>query len=322
MGHGFLAEKALAGVIPSKDLFPYTIRVVSESTSSNGSTSQGSICAASIALMDAGVPILAPVAGIAMGVMMDEHAPAGTMPKYKILTDIQGPEDHHGDMDFKVAGTRSGITALQLDIKVGGIPPQILRDALEKAKAARIQILEVIEKEIPKPRADISPNAPKILVIKILPSQIGMVIGGGGKTVNMIRDKTGAEINIEDDGTVFVTGKNGAAEAAKKMIEGMTHEWKVGDTTQGLVMKILEIGAVVALSEYADGLVHISEIAPFRVQKVTDVLKEGQLVPIKVTAVDKERGRISLSIKDADSNFVKNPYPPAAPRSDAPKSTQ
>jgi len=253
MGHGFLAEKALAGVIPSKDSFPYTIRVVSESTSSNGSTSQGSICAASIALMDAGVPILAPVAGIAMGVMMDEHAPAGTMPKYKILTDIQGPEDHHGDMDFKVAGTRSGITALQLDIKVGGIPPQILRDALEKAKAARIQILEVIEKEIPKPRADISPNAPKILVIKILPSQIGMVIGGGGKTVNMIRDKTGAEINIEDDGTVFVTGKNGAAEAAKKMIEGMTHEWKVGDTTQGLVMKILEIGAVVALSEYADG---------------------------------------------------------------------
>ncbi|MBP7831539.1 MAG: polyribonucleotide nucleotidyltransferase [Candidatus Pacebacteria bacterium] len=319
MGHGFLAEKALAGVIPSKDLFPYTIRVVSESTSSNGSTSQGSICAASIALMDAGVPILAPVAGIAMGVMMDEHAQAGTMPKYKILTDIQGPEDHHGDMDFKVAGTRSGITALQLDIKVGGIPPQILRDALEKAKAARIQILEVIEKDIPKPRADISPNAPKILVIKILPTQIGMVIGGGGKTVNMIRDKTGAEINIEDDGTVFVTGKNGAAEAAKKMIEGMTHEWKVGDTTQGLVMKILEIGAVVALSEYADGLVHISEIAPFRVQKVTDVLKEGQLVPIKVTAVDKERGRISLSIKDADSNFVKNPYPPAATRSDVTK---
>jgi polyribonucleotide nucleotidyltransferase len=319
MGHGFLAEKALAGVIPSKDTFPYTIRVVSESTSSNGSTSQGSICAASIALMDAGVPILAPVAGIAMGVMMDEHAPAGTMPKYKILTDIQGPEDHHGDMDFKVAGTRSGITALQLDIKVGGIPPQILRDALEKAKAARIQILEVIEKEIPKPRADISPNAPKILVIKILPTQIGMVIGGGGKTVNMIRDKTGAEINIEDDGTVFVTGKNGAAEAAKKMIEGMTHEWKVGDTTQGLVMKILEIGAVVALSEYADGLVHISEIAPFRVQKVADVLKEGQLVPVKVTAVDKERGRISLSIKDADSTFVKNPYPPAAPRSDATK---
>jgi polyribonucleotide nucleotidyltransferase len=321
MGHGFLAEKALAGVIPSKDVFPYTIRVVSESTSSNGSTSQGSICAASIALMDAGVPILAPVAGIAMGVMMDEHAPAGTMPKYKILTDIQGPEDHHGDMDFKIAGTRNGITALQLDIKVGGIPPQILKDAMEKAKEARLKILDVIEAEIPKPRADISPNAPKILIVKILPSQIGMVIGGGGKTVNMIRDKTGAEINIEDDGTVFVTGKNGAAEAAKKMIEGMTHEWKVGDTTQGLVMKILEIGAVVALSEYADGLVHISEIAPFRVQKVTDVLKEGQLVPVKVTAVDKERGRISLSIKDADSNFVKNPYPPAAPRNDAAKPT-
>ncbi len=308
MGHGFLAEKALAGVIPNKDVFPYTIRLVSESTSSNGSTSQGSICAGTIALMDAGVPILAPVAGIAMGAMIDEKNPG----KYKILTDIQGPEDHHGDMDFKVAGTRSGITAIQLDIKVGGIPPKILEDALVQAKAARLQILDLMEKEIPKPRADISVNAPKILVIRILPSQIGMVIGGGGKTVNMIREKTGAEITIEDDGTVFVTGKNGAAEAAKKIIEAMTHDWKVGDTTQGLVMKILEIGAVVALSEYADGLVHISEIAPFRVQKVTDVLKEGQLVPVKVTAVDKERGRISLSIKDADSNFVKNPYPPTA----------
>ncbi len=310
MGHGFLAEKALAGVIPAHDVFPYTIRVVSESTSSNGSTSQASICGATIALMDAGVPILAPVAGIAMGAMIDEN----DVTKYKVLTDIQGPEDHHGDMDFKVAGTRSGITAIQLDIKVGGIPPKILEDALVKAKAARLQILEVIEKEIPKPRPDISPNAPKILVISILPSQIGMVIGSGGKTVNMIREKTGAEITIEDDGTVYVTGKNGAAEKARDMIAGMTKEWKVGEVGQGLVMKILEIGAVVALSEFADGLVHISEIAPFRVQKVSDVLKEGQLVPIKVIAVDKERDRISLSIKEADSSFIKNPYPPVAPK--------
>lgn len=310
MGHGMLAEKALVPVIPAKEIFPYTIRLVSESMASNGSTSQASICASTLALMDGGVPIKAPVAGIAMGLMIDEKDES----QYKILTDIQGPEDHYGDMDFKVAGTREGVTALQLDIKVGGIAPQILKEALVGAKNARTQIIDVIEKEIAKPRADISPSAPKILMLKILPTQIGLVIGGGGKTVNMIREKTGAEITIEDDGTVFVTGKNGAAEAAKKIIEAMTHDWKVGDTTQGLVMKILEIGAVVALSEYADGLVHISEIAPFRVQKVTDVLKEGQLVPIKVTAVDKERGRISLSIKDADKDFIKNPYPPQAPR--------
>lgn len=308
MGHGFLAEKALAPVIPSKESFPYTIRVVSESTSSNGSTSQGSICGASIALMDAGVPILAPVAGIAMGAMIDEKDPS----KYKILTDIQGPEDHHGDMDFKVAGTKNGITAIQLDIKVGGIPVPILKDALAKAKTAREEILAVIEKEIPTARPDISPNAPKILVVKILPTQIGMVIGSGGKTVNMIREKTGAEITIEDDGTVFVTGKNGAAEAAQKMIQGMTHEWKVGEVTEGLVMKILEIGAVVALSEFADGLVHISEIAPFRVQRVTDVLKEGQRVPVKIIANDPERGRISLSIKAANPDFIKMP-PSATP---------
>jgi polyribonucleotide nucleotidyltransferase len=155
-------------------------------------------------------------------------------------------------------------------------------------------------------------------VIKINPSQIGLVIGGGGKTVNMIRDKTGAEINIEDDGTVFVTGKNGAAEAAKKIIEAMTHDWKVGDVTEGLVMKILEVGAIVALSEYADGMVHISELAPFRVQKVTDVLKEGVRVPVKVVAIDKERGRVSLSIKEANKDFFKNPYPPVAPKPSTP----
>ncbi len=310
MGHGFLAEKALVGVIPEKEIFPYTIRVVSESTSSNGSTSQGSICASTIALMDAGVPIKAPVAGIAMGAMIDQSDNT----KYKILTDIQGPEDHHGDMDFKVAGTPNGITAIQLDIKVGGIPVPILKEALAQAKVAREKIIGTILAEIPQARADISPNAPKILMLKILPSQIGLVIGGGGKTVNMIREKTGAEITIEDDGTVYVTGKNGAAEAAKKMIEGMTHEWKVGDVAEGLVMKILEIGAVVALSEYADGLVHISELAPFRVNKVTDVLKEGQRVPVKVVAVDKERDRISLSIKEADKNFIKNPYPPTTPK--------
>jgi polyribonucleotide nucleotidyltransferase len=260
--------------------------------------------------MDGGVPIKAPVAGIAIGLMIDENNPKN----YKILTDIQGLEDHHGDMDFKVAGTRNGITALQLDIKVGGILPSILKEALVKAKTARLTILDTIEKELAKPRTDISPKAPKILIMKVKVEQIGLVIGGGGKTINGIKDKTGAEINIEDDGTVFITGKGNSAEEAKKIIESLTHEWRVGDRTEGLVMKILDIGAVVALSEYADGLVHISEIAPFRVNKVTDVLKEGQRVPIKVVAVDAERGRISLSIKDADKDFIKNPYPPAQPR--------
>jgi polyribonucleotide nucleotidyltransferase len=314
MGHGMLAEKALVPVLPNKMDFPYTIRLVSESMASNGSTSQASICASTLALMDGGVPIKAPVAGIAIGLMIDENNPKN----YKILTDIQGLEDHHGDMDFKVAGTRNGITALQLDIKVGGILPSILKEALVKAKTARLTILDTIEKELAKPRTDISPKAPKILIMKVKVEQIGLVIGGGGKTINGIKDKTGAEINIEDDGTVFITGKGNSAEEAKKIIESLTHEWRVGDRTEGLVMKILDIGAVVALSEYADGLVHISEIAPFRVNKVTDVLKEGQRVPVKVVAVDAERGRISLSIKEADKDFIKNPYPPAQPRSTPP----
>ncbi len=310
LGHGMLAEKALVPVIPDKMAFPYTIRVVSESTASNGSTSQASICASSVALMDGGVPIKAAVAGIALGAMIDEKDEAN----YKILTDIQGPEDHHGDMDFKVAGTRTGVTAIQLDIKVGGIPVSILKEALIQGKEARMKILETIEKEIPAPRADISPNAPKILILKIKTDQIGMVIGGGGKTVNGIKDKTGAEITLEDDGTVFITGKNGSAEAALKMVEAIVKEWHMGDMAEGKIIKILEIGAVVALSDYSDGLVHISEIAPFRVNKVTDVLKEGQMVPVKVVGIDRERGRISLSIKEANKDFIKNPYPPAAPR--------
>ncbi len=309
MGHGMLAEKALVPVMPSKMDFPYTIRVVSESMASNGSTSQASICASTVALMDGGVPIKAPVAGIAMGVMIDETNPS----VYKIITDIQGPEDHHGDMDFKIAGTRTGITALQLDIKVGGIPVIILKESLTAAKVARLKILDCIEAEIAKPRADIAATAPKIVVMKIRPDQIGLVIGGGGKTINAIRDKTGAEITIEDDGTVYVTGKNGAAEAAKEIVYQMTREIMVGEMYQATVAKILEIGAVVKISEFADGLVHISEIAPFRINRVTDVLKEGMIVPVKVIAVDKEKDRISLSIKAADPTFIKNPTPPAPP---------
>ena len=302
MGHGFLAEKALTPVIPSKILFPYTIRVVSESTASNGSTSQASICAATIALMDGGVPITTPVAGISVGLMISSTDNS----KYVLLSDIQGPEDHYGDMDFKVAGTKNGITAIQLDVKVSGVQISILKEALLRAKTARLQILETIIAEIKEPRANISPNAPMILTVKIKKDQIGMVIGPGGKNINAIREETGTEITIEEDGTVFVTGKNGGAEKAVKIIEEMTHEYKIGDKANGEVVKIMDFGVFVRIGHETEGLVHISEIASFRVEKVSDILKEGDKVPVKVIKVD-ERGRLNLSIKEADGNFFKKP---------------
>jgi len=301
IGHGALAEKAIAMVLPSAMDFPYTIRIVSESMASNGSTSQASICGSTLALMDGGVPIKAPVAGIAMGLMHKSDS------EYKILTDIQGPEDHHGDMDFKVAGTRDGVTAIQLDVKVEGVPIKILSEAMRQSKKARLEILDVIEKEIPAPRADISPNAPKILIIKIKPDQIGMVIGGGGKTIKEIKEKSGAEITIEDDGTVYFTGKGESAEIAKKIVEEMTHEFKMGEVLKGEVVKLADFGAFVRLNSWTDGMVHISEIAPFRVNQVSDLLKEGMIVPVKVIKIDAERGKISLSIKEADKDFFKNP---------------
>jgi len=315
IGHGALAEKALAMVLPSVSEFPYTMRIVSESMASNGSTSQASICASVLALMDGGVPIKAPVAGIAMGLMLREaksRGNEGSEPladargqnlEYKILTDIQGPEDHYGDMDFKIAGTREGVTAIQLDVKVEGVPIKILGEAMKQAKIARVAIIDKIEKEIPKPRVDISPNAPKILIIKIDPAKIGLVIGGGGKTIKEIKEKSGAEITIEDDGTVYLTGKDGAAEKAKEIVEEMTHEFKVGEILKGEVVKIADFGAFVALNPFTDGMVHISEIAPFRVERVSDIIKEGMIVPVKVISIDKERGKIGLSIKEADKDF-------------------
>jgi polyribonucleotide nucleotidyltransferase len=300
MGHGFLAEKALTPVIPSKLLFPYTIRVVSESTASNGSTSQASICAATIALMDGGVPIKTPVAGISVGLMSSDI----DINKYVLLSDIQGPEDHYGDMDFKVAGTKDGITAIQLDVKVSGVQIKILKEALLRAKKARLQILETITSEISEPRKNISPNAPQIVTVKIKKDQIGMVIGPGGKNINAIREETGTEITIEEDGTVFITGKNGGAEKAAQIIESMTHEYKVGDTATGVVVKLMDFGAFVRIGRDTEGLVHISEIAPFRVEKVADILKEGDNVPIKIIKLD-EKGRLNLSIKEADANFFK-----------------
>ncbi len=299
VGHGALAEKALAMVLPTPEEFPYTMRIVSESMASNGSTSQASICASILALMDGGVPIKAPVAGIAMGLMHKSDS------EYKILTDIQGPEDHHGDMDFKVAGTRDGITAIQLDVKVEGVPIKILGEAMRQSKTARNTIIDRIEKEISAPRAEISANAPKIIMIKIYPDQIGMVIGSGGKTIKEIKEKSGAEITIEDDGTVYLTGKGGTAEIAKKIIEDMTHEYAPGEMLKGEVVKIADFGAFVKLNEFTDGMVHISEIAPFRVERVSDIIKEGMIVPVKVIKIDRERGKISLSIKEADKDFFK-----------------
>jgi polyribonucleotide nucleotidyltransferase len=307
IGHGALAEKALEPMIPNNSVFPYTIRLVSEAMASNGSTSMGSVCASTIALMDGGVPIKAPVAGIASGLMMDDKG------NYKILTDIQGPEDHYGDMDFKVAGTKNGVTAIQMDVKVAGVPIPALVEAFEKAKTARLKILNVILKEIAEPRKDISPNAPKILVLHIKPEQIGGVIGSGGKVIKEIKQKTGADIDIEDDGTVYCTGKDGSAEKAKVIIEAMTHEYKAGERYEGVVTKITDFGAFVRIGlGDTEGLVHISEIAPFRVDMVSKILKEGEKVPVMVKGVD-ERDRISLSIKLADPEWAKKKLPPVTP---------
>lgn len=299
IGHGALAEKALRAIIPNKDIFPYTIRIVSEALSSNGSTSMGSVCGSTLALMDAGVPIKEPVAGIASGLMID-----ATTGAYKVLTDIQGPEDHHGDMDFKVAGTKNGVTAIQMDVKVDGVSLSILKEAFEKARLARLHILEVLHNAIQEPRKEISPYAPKIVTITIKPDQIGMVIGPGGKTINAIREETLAEIEIEDDGTVYITGKNGAAEKARDIILDMTHEYKAGERFTGVVVKIVEFGAFVKIGRNTEGLVHVSEMARFRIGKASDVLTVGQEVPVVIKEID-EKKRVNLSIKLADPDFIK-----------------
>jgi polyribonucleotide nucleotidyltransferase len=298
-GHGALAEKSLRAVLPSKEVFPYTIRIVSECLASNGSTSMATVCAGTVALMDAGVPITRPVAGIAMGLMSD--AEAGV---YKVLTDIQGPEDHHGDMDFKVAGTAEGVTGVQMDVKVDGVPLNVLVEAFVQAKKARLEIIDVITSAIPAPRTDISPRAPKILTTRVEVDQIGLVIGPGGKTINGIRERTGAEdITIEDDGTIFITGKLGAAEAALKEITDLTREYEVGERFEGTVVRMMDFGAFVQIGPNADGLVHVSEIAPFRIGNVADALKIGDVVPVVLKEID-EKGRYNLSIKAADPEWA------------------
>ncbi len=298
IGHGALAEKALLPVIPPQSEFPYTIRLVSETLSSNGSSSMGSVCGSILALMDGGVPITRPVAGIASGVMI-----AGD--KYAVLTDIQGPEDEFGDMDFKVAGTTEGVTAIQMDVKVDGVPLHILTEALEKARVARLHILETMTAEIAQPRATISPRAPQIIVLQIRPEQIGLVIGGGGKTINGIKDDTGVEeINIEEDGTVFITGKNGTAEVAAERIRLLTKVYEVGEKLDVTIVKLTTFGAFAKLDAHNEGLIHISEVAPFRIETVEGLLKEGEVVPVVVSKV--EDGKIGLSIKQIDPDFAKN----------------
>ncbi len=291
IGHGALAEKSLLPIIPTKEEFPYTIRVVSEILSSNGSSSMASVCGSSLALMDAGVPIKTPAAGIAMGLMMKDEN------EYKILTDIQGPEDHYGDMDFKAAGTRNGVTGVQMDVKVQGVTIKILEETLKQAKEARMQILEKINAAISEPRSTLSPLAPKIKIIKINPDQIGQVIGSGGKTIKDIMEKAKVEIDIDDDGSVFVTGlEDAGVEMALKMIESITHEYKVGEVVEGTVSKILDFGAVIDLGPSKDGLLHISELAYYRVEKVEDIVKIGEAIKVKVIRVDPD-GRIGLSLK-------------------------
>ncbi|MBE3596062.1 MAG: polyribonucleotide nucleotidyltransferase [Hydrogenibacillus sp.] len=290
IGHGALGERALEPIIPSEEEFPYTIRLTSEVLESNGSTSQASICASSMALMDAGVPIKAPVAGVAMGLVKDgEH--------YTILTDIQGIEDHLGDMDFKVAGTAEGITALQMDIKISGITLEIMREALEQARRGRLFILEKMNEAISAPRPTLSPYAPKILTLKIDPEKIRDVIGPGGRVINRIIEETGTKIDIEQDGRIYIASPDPEMnEKARALIENIVREVVVGETYLGTVKRIEKFGAFVEVMPGKEGLVHISQLAPTRVNRVEDVVKIGDSILVKVIEID-EHGRVNLSRK-------------------------
>ncbi len=295
IGHGSLAEKALLPVIPPVDQFPYAIRVVSEVVSSNGSTSQGSICGSTLALMDAGVPIRRPVAGISCGLISDKETG-----EWRTFTDIQGVEDFHGEMDFKVAGTTEGITAIQMDLKNDGLTLEIIADALERCRKARLEILsEIMIPCIAEPRAEVSEFAPKMISMKIDPDKIREVIGSGGKTIQKICGDTGAKVDIEDDGSVFISAVDSAAAyAAKKMIDDICFVPEVGKLYYGKVVRILPIGAFVELAPGKDGLVHISKLENRRVEKVEDVLNIGDMTWVKVMEID-EKGRVNLSRRDA-----------------------
>jgi polyribonucleotide nucleotidyltransferase len=290
IGHGALAQRALEAVIPGPDAFPYTIRLVSETLESNGSSSMGSVCGSTLALMDAGVPIEAPVSGIAMGLVKEGD-------DYVILTDIQGAEDHLGDMDFKVAGSRDGITALQMDIKITGVTQQIMRDALEQAKRAREFILDKMLEVIPESRSELADNAPRITSVKIDQEKIGMVIGKGGETIRGLESEHEVQIDIEEDGTILIYATEGTkAEAAIAAIQALTKEPEVGDTYTGKIVKTTQFGAFVELKKGTDGLLHVSNVGPGRVAHIEDVMQRGDVVDVVVQEVDKARGRIGLKL--------------------------
>ena len=289
IGHGALARRALETVLPDESEFPYTIRIVSDITESNGSSSMASVCGGTLSMMDAGVPLKAPVAGVAMGLVMEGN-------KYAILTDIAGAEDHYGDMDFKVTGTKEGITALQMDIKIAGINAQIMAEALEQARKGRLYILSVMEQALPAARPEISAHAPRIIQIKINPDKIRDVIGPGGKMIRSLVEETGAKIDVSDDGTISIATPSGAAaEAAVNRIRGITAEAEVGQAYLGTVSRIVDFGAFVEIFPGTDGLLHISEIADRRVKDVRDELKEGQQILVK--CIGKEGNKIKLSRK-------------------------
>ena len=323
IGHGALAQRALEPIIPAPDEFPYTVRIVSETLESNGSSSMGSVCASALALMDAGVPIKEPVGGIAMGLVKEGD-------DYVILTDIQGAEDHLGDMDFKVAGTRDGVTALQMDIKITGVTQEIMRSALEQAKQARESILDKMLEAIPEPRRELRGHAPRISTIKINPEYIGMVIGKGGETIRALEADYDVQIDIEEDGTILIYATEGdKAEAAMKAINDLTKEPAVGDTYTGKVVKTTQFGAFVELKKGTDGLLHVSNVGPGRVGHIEDVIARGDVLDVVVQEVDKDRGRIGLKLvaKHENGSLVqpeelieraKN-APPRPPEEDRPR---
>ena len=296
IGHGALAEKAVRRMIPPAIEFPYTVRVVSEILSSNGSTSMATVCAATLSLLDAGVPMIKPVAGIAMGLMSKEAEGTGTIAKYEVLTDLQGYEDFYGDMDFKVAGTKDGITAIQLDTKIAGLTQEIIAATLMQARDARQKILQFMSGVLAGPRKELSPYVPKIRQLSIPPSKIGLIIGPGGKTINGMIEKYGlASIDIDDDGSVFVSGNDLAAvERVVSEIRMMTREFKVGEIIEGRVLKNLEFGAIVDLGGGKDGMVHVSELKNGFVKNVDDVVKPGDTVRAKIVSVEDDRIRLSM----------------------------
>ena len=290
IGHGALAQRALQPMIPTPEEFPYTIRLVSETLESNGSSSMGSVCGSTMALMDAGVPIKAPVSGIAMGLVKEGD-------DYVILTDIQGAEDHLGDMDFKVAGTAEGITALQMDIKITGVTQEIMRNALEQAKRAREFILGRMLEAISEPRTQLADHAPRITTVKINPEYIGMVIGKGGETIRALEAEYEVQIDIEEDGTILVYATEGTkGDAAASAISALTKDPEVGDTYTGKVVKTTQFGAFVELKKGTDGLLHVSNVGPGRVAHIEDVMARGDVVDVIVQEVDRERGRIGLKL--------------------------